>query len=143
MKKTIQHLGTAAIVCVIFLVTAFSSVAQDKTLCERLGGRTAIEPIVKDAVTNMLLDRVIQRKFAYLNVQQVTKDWPDIVCQIRGDDSKAPKIYKLPLTENEWNCCMGDILQALNHAKVPEQEQKEFLEVVKTGIKDKYFIVTP
>lgn len=122
-----------------FCITCFSTLAQDKTLYQRLGGQPAVESIVKNTLGRFLADARINKRFAYSNADNLIAAWMNIICNKTGGDCKEPKNKKkIKITQAEWEAGIEDITQTLDFFYVPKKEKTELLEVI-NSLREKYF----
>ena len=123
---------TALCVCTAFAVVAS---AQEKTLCERLGGTPAISAVVDSFAGKVLNDDRVNRKFAKSDANR-------LVTNLKGSNwcrqPNAPGVtYKgknmknahknMGVTEGEFNAVVEDLVKTLDEFKVPEKEKGELL----------------
>ena len=122
---------TALCVCTAFAVAAS---AQEKTLCERLGGTPAISAVVDSFAGKVLKDDRINKKFAKSDANRLVTNLKGQI----GAVAKCPGVtYKgknmknahkgLGTTEGEFNALVEDLVKTLDEFKVPEKEKGELL----------------
>lgn len=133
---------------VIFIFNAASSIAQEKSLYERLGGVKPISLVVDDFLDRLVANDILNANpmikagrehspDAYLKFQ-VT----NLVCQVTG----GPCVYTglemkdshahLNITSTEWQVMLDEFKKALDKFGVPEQEQGELFDIVESTRKD-------
>ena len=122
---------TALWVCTAFAVAAS---AQEKTLCERLGGPPAISAVVDSFAGKVLKDDRINKKFAKSDANRLVTNLKGQVGQVahcpgvkyKGRKMKA--VHKnMGVTEGEFNALVEDLVKTLDEFKVPEKEKNELL----------------
>ena len=122
---------TALCVCTAFAVAAS---AQDKTLCERLGGPPAISAVVDSFAGKVLKDDRVNKKFAKSDANRLVTNLKGFV----GQAAHCPGVkYKgknmknthrnMGVTEGEFNAVVDDLVKTLDEFKVPEKEKSELL----------------
>ena len=130
----------ALCVCTAFAVAAS---AQEKTLCERLGGTPAISAVVDSFAGKVLKDDRINKKFA-------KSDANSLVTNLKGQIgavAKCPGVtYKgrnmktvhknMGVTEGEFNAVAEDLVKTLDEFKVPEKEKSELIAALSPLKKD-------
>jgi len=122
---------TALCVCTAFAVAAS---AQEKTLCERLGGTPAISAVVDSFGGKVLKDERVNKKFAKSDANRLVTNLKGFV----GQAAHCPGVkYKgknmknthrnMGVTEGEFNAVVDDLVKTLDEFKVPEKEKSELL----------------
>jgi hemoglobin len=146
MKLRLERkLGTTnVVVAAIFVLGAFiagASVAQEKTLYERLGGYEAISAVVDDFAGKLFIDPVVGARFFGMSddsregFRQKNKN---LVCKVTGGPCKiisrsAAKTHGgLGIKASEFNIVVQHLVDTLNKFKVPEKEHKELLVIIGT-----------
>jgi len=115
------------------LLASIGSVAQDKSLYERLGGQPAIEAVVNDFAGRVLADARINKKFAKSDPARLTKNLTDFVCKAAGGSctytgrSMKASHKKMGVTNGEFGALVEDLVATLDKFKVPEKEKGELL----------------
>jgi hemoglobin len=131
---------TALCVCTAFAVAAS---AQEKTLCDRLGGTPAVSAVVDSFAGKVLKDDRINKKFAKTDANRLVTNLKGQI----GAAAKCPGVtYKgknmknahkgLGTTEGEFNALVEDLVKTLDEFKVPEKEKGELLAVLGPMKKD-------
>ena len=131
---------TALCVCTAFAVVAS---AQEKTLCERLGGTPAISAVVDSFAGKVLKDDRVNKKFAKSDANRLVTNLKGQI----GAAAKCPGVtYKgknmtnahknMGVTEGEFNAVVEDLVKTLDEFKVPEKEKGELLAVLGPMKKD-------
>jgi hemoglobin len=135
--EIMQKLGivvTALCVCTAFAVVAS---AQEKTLCERLGGTPAISAVVDSFAGKVLKDDRINKKFAKSDANRLVTNLKGQI----GAVAKCPGVtYKgknmknthrnMGVTEGEFKALAEDLVKTLDEFKVPEKEKGELLAAI-------------
>src|SRR6266446_2699428 len=131
---------TALCVCTAFAVAAS---AQEKTLCERLGGTPAISAVVDSFAGKVLKDDRVNKKFAKSDPTRLVTNLKGQI----GEVAHCPGIkYKgktmknshknMAVTEGEFNAVAEDLVKTLDEFKVPEKEKSELLAAISPTKKD-------
>ena len=109
------------------------SLAADKTLYERLGGKPALEAVVGELWTQVAADARINGRFTHTNPAAFGGQLVDFLCQgsggpcqYKGQDMKKAHTG-MQLTETEFNALAEDTTKALNKFNVPAKEQAEVM----------------
>jgi hemoglobin len=117
--------------------------AQEKTLCERLGGPPAISAVVDSFASKVLKDDRVNKKFAKSDAYRLVTNLTSFVGQAahcpgvkyRGRNMKNTH-KNMGVTEGEFNALMEDLAKTLNEFKVPEKEKSELLAALGPTKKD-------
>ena len=131
---------TALCVCTAFAVAAS---AQEKTLCERLGGPPAISAVVDNFAGKVLKDDRVNKKFAKSDANRLGTNLKGFVEQAahcpgvkyRGRNMKNTH-KNMGVTEGEFNAVVEDLVKTLDELKVPEKEKNELLAALGPTKKD-------
>lgn len=109
------------------------TMAADKSLYDRLGGKPAITAVVEDFVARVAADSRINGKFATANIPRLKSMLVDQICQASG----GPCVYTgrdmksahagMGISGDEFDALVGDLVAALNRFKVGEREKNELL----------------
>lgn len=109
------------------------SMAPQKSLYERLGGKDAITAVVDDFVANVAADKRINGFFAKADVPRLKRNLVDQICQATG----GPCTYTgkdmrtahkgMGITDADFNALVEDLKKSLDKFKVPAKEQGELL----------------
>jgi len=107
--------------------------ATEKSLYDRLGGKTAITAVVDDFVGRVAADTRINGKFANANIPRLKSMLVDQICQASG----GPCTYTgrdmknthagMGVSSSDFDALVGDLVATLNKFKVPEREKNELL----------------
>jgi len=105
----------------------------NKSLYDRLGGKSAITAVIDTFVARVAADTRINKKFARSNIPRVKAELVDQVCAETGGPcaytgrSMKEAHRNMKVTEGEFNALVEDLTAALNAFKVPAKEQNELL----------------
>jgi len=125
---------TALCFCTAFTVAAS---AQDKTLCERLGGTPAISAVVDSFAGKVLKDDRINKKFAKSDPTRLVTNLKGQIGQVahcpgvkyKGRNMKT--VHKnMGVTEGEFNIVAEHLVKTLDEFKVPQKEKNELLTAI-------------
>ena len=115
--------------------------AEEASLYERLGGKEAITLVVHRFVENVGGDERINGRFATTDLERLEVLLVEQICEASG----GPCTYTgrdmrsahegMNITEEEFNALVEDLVAALDHYNVPEQEKSELLSAL-GGMKD-------
>jgi len=105
----------------------------DRSLYERLGGIEAITAVARAFEDRAAKDDRINQKFARTNLDRLTKEFVDQLCQ----DTGGPCTYtglsmrqahtSMGVTGGEWDAFIEDFVATLNDFNVGKAEQDELL----------------
>lgn len=133
---------------VILILSSTPSIAQEKSLYERLGGIKPISLVVYDFVDRLIVNPILKANpmiktgrenspVPYLKFQITT-----FVCKETG----GPCVYTglgmkeshehLKITSSEWQAMLDEFQITLDKFAVPEQEQEELFELFESTRKD-------
>ncbi|HEY3113508.1 MAG TPA: group 1 truncated hemoglobin [Gemmatimonadaceae bacterium] len=110
----------------------------NRSLYDRLGGKSAITAVVDTFVARVAADPRINKKFARSNIPRVKTELVDQVCAETGGPcaytgrSMKEAHRNMRVTEGEFNALVEDLTAALNVFKVPAREQNELLTALGT-----------
>ncbi len=107
--------------------------AMEKSLYDRLGGKTAITAVVDDFVSRVAADTRINGKFANANIPRLKSMLVDQICQASGGpctytgrDMKSTHAG-MGVSSSDFDALVGDLVATLNKFKVPDREKNELL----------------
>lgn len=110
-----------------------STMSVEKSLYDRLGGKTAITAVVDDFVGRVAADNRINGKFANANIPRLKSMLVDQICQASGGpctytgrDMKSTHAG-MGISSSDFDALVGDLVTTLNKFKVPEREKNELL----------------
>jgi hemoglobin len=131
---------TALGLCTIFAVVVS---AQEKTLCERLGGTSAISAVVDNFAGKVLKDDRVNKKFAKSDANRLTtnlKGFVEVAAHCAGAKYKGKNMKNthrhMGVTEAEFKAVAEDLTKTLDEMKVPEKEKNELLAAIGPTQKD-------
>src|SRR5437773_796194 len=140
MSKT-QILAVAVVVALLPLTAAAQKAAKEKSLYDRLGGKTAITAVVDEFVGRVAADNRINHFFAATasNPAQLASfkmKLVDQICQAAGGPCKyTGKDMKtshqgMGITRADFNALVEDLVGALDKFKVGAAEKNQLLGVL-------------
>ena len=110
---------------------------MERSLYERLGGVEAITAVTRAFEERAAKDDRINQKFARTNLDRLTKEFVDQVCQ----DSGGPCTYtglsmtaahtNMGVTNGEFDAFMEDLVAVLDDFKVGKADQEELLSLLR------------
>ncbi len=110
-----------------------STMTAEKSLYDRLGGKTAITAVVDDFVGRVAADNRINGKFANANIPRLKSMLVDQLCQASGGpctytgrDMKSTHAG-MGVSSSDFDALVGDLVATLKKFKVPERETNELL----------------
>ena len=112
--------------------------SANKSLYDRLGGKTAITAVVDTFVPHVAADARINKKFAKTNIPRVKTELVDQVCAATGGPcaytgrSMKEAHHNMKVTDGEFDALVADLTTALNDYKVPDREKNELLGTLAT-----------
>ena len=132
----------------LLLSSFIPSIAQEKSLYERLGGLMPISLVVDDFIDRLVVNDVLNANpmikagrdhspAPYLKVQ-VT----NLVCQVTGGPCTYTGLgmkqahQHMNITKAEWQVMKDEFKKTLDKFGVPEKEQKELFDIVESTKKD-------
>ena len=106
---------------------------MERSLYERLGGVEAITAVTRAFEDRAAKDDRINQKFARTNLDRLTKEFVDQLCQ----DTGGPCTYtglsmrqahtNMGVTSGEWDAFMEDLVATMDGFNVGKAEQEELL----------------
>jgi len=115
---------------------------MEGSLYERLGGVDAITAAARAFDDRAGKDDRINQKFARTNLERLTKEFVDQLCQ----DTGGPCTYtglsmkkahtNMGVTNGEFDAFMDDLAAVLDSFKVPKADQEELLNLLRPMRKD-------
>jgi hemoglobin len=115
---------------------------KEKTLYDRLGGKSAITAVVDAFVANVAADTVINHFFAHTDISHLKMMLVDQICQATGGPCKykgmdMKSAHKgMGVSTADFNALVDDLVKALDKFKVPEKEKNELLGILGPMQKD-------
>lgn len=134
LASIIMVVGLAATISACHTMgTSAGNMTVDKSLYDRLGGKSAITAVVDDFVARVAADNRINGKFASADIPRLKTMLVDQICQASGGpctytgrDMKSAHAG-MRIKEEEFNALVGDLVTTLNRFKVGEREKNELL----------------
>ena len=133
VRRTVVGLGLAT---VILAGAAASSVAQERSLYDRLGKYDGIAAVTDEFLARALADPKVARFFVGLSTDSKNRFRQQVVeqfCMLAG----GPCVYTgrtmkashagLGVTEADWDLSVKYVVEALDKYRVPEKEKSESL----------------
>lgn len=117
--------------------------AQEKSLCDRLGGTSAISAVVDSFAGKVLKDDRVNKKFAKTDATRLLKNLKDQI----GAAAKCPGVKytgknmknahkNMAVTDGEFAAVGEALVKTLDEFKVPEKEKGELMAVIGPMKKD-------
>lgn len=139
MKRLSSILGMLAVAMATTLLAQGG--ATQKSLYDRLGGKSAISALVDDFVANCAADKRINSFFAATakdaaRLAKFKNNLVDQICEAAGGPCKyTGKDMKtahagMGITEADFNALVEDLVKSLNKFKVGKAEQDQLLGVL-------------
>src|SRR5262245_56464686 len=130
MRKSVSMV-IALCVCVALPVIAS---AQEKTLCERLGGPKAIAAVVERFAQKLGQDERVNKKLAKSDPQRFGTNataFVEVATHCPGVTYTGRSMQRahqhMGVTEGDFNATVEDLVQTVDEFKVPEREKQELL----------------
>jgi hemoglobin len=108
-------------------------VPAEKSLYDRLGGKSSISAVVDQFVANVAADTRINGRFATADIRKLKGHLVDQVCMAAGGpctysgrDMKTTHIG-MNISNRDFRALVEDLVKALDTFKVPMQEKGELL----------------
>jgi hemoglobin len=133
VRRTVVGLGLAT---VILAGAAATSVAQERSLYDRLGKYDGIAAVTDEFLARALADPKVARFFVGLSTDSKNRFRQQVVeqfCMLAG----GPCVYTgrsmkmshagLAIAEADWDLSLKYVVEALDKYRVPEKEKSEFL----------------
>ena len=134
MRRTILGvLAAAALVAGGCASMDSGSMAANKPLYDRLGGRGAIQAVVDDFIGNVAGDARINKRFANADIPRLKTKLVEQICEASGGPCKYTGASMLDahrgmkITDAEFTALVEDLIKSLDKFKVPQQEKSELL----------------
>src|SRR5262245_48192747 len=116
---------------VAYACSTSGSLAQTRSLYDRLGGYQAISAVVDDFVANVAADKRINKFFANANVGRLKARLVEQICQgtggpctYTGRDMRAAHAG-MDIQGKHFNALLEDLGKSLRKFNVPARQQKE------------------
>src|SRR5262245_15914928 len=141
MKRSMRSTRYAIIVAVLaaavgLSVVANPSLAQEKSLYERLGGRDAIVAVVDDFVANVAADQRINGFLAKTDIPRLKRLLVEPICAGTGGPctytgrDRTSAHGDRNVQDASFGALVDDLGRTLDKFKVPEREKKELLAIL-------------
>jgi hemoglobin len=122
--------------------TSGNAVPRERTLYDRLGGKSAISAVVEDFVARVAADSRINGKFASANIPRLKTMLTDQICQASGGpctytgrDMKSAHTG-MRVTGEEFDALVGDLVLTLDKFHVGDREKQDLLSALGPMKKD-------
>jgi hemoglobin len=109
----------------------------ERSLYERLGGIDAITAVARAFEERAAKDDRINQKFARTNLDRLTKEFVDQLCQDTGGPctytglSMKKSHTNMEVTSGEWDAFLEDLVATLDGFNVAKAEQDELLNILR------------
>lgn len=116
--------------------TASAPVVAQASLYDRLGGKPAITAVVDRMVANIAANPKINGRFADADIPALKSKLVDQICEAAGGPCRYTGLDMrtahagMMITDAEFDALAGDLVEALDHFRVPEREKNELLAAV-------------
>ncbi|HEX9137420.1 MAG TPA: group 1 truncated hemoglobin [Nitrospirota bacterium] len=128
-------LGYVMVCGILLLVTgcAGTEPMADKSLYDRLGGKTAISAVVDQFVANVAADSRINGRFATTDIPKLKGHLVDQICMATGGSctyhgrDMRTTHAGMKISNRDFGALVEDLVKALDTFKVPEREKGELL----------------
>lgn len=134
-----RHFGAAAFLVAAILwlpLSAASGQTADKSLFERLGGKAAITAVVAEFTARQLADDRLNKYYQHTDKAAWRGHLVDLICNAAGGPctytGRAMNVAhgRQYISDDQFNWTAEHLVGALNHFKVPKQEQDELVAIV-------------
>jgi len=142
-RNTISRSAFFASIAIFTFVLALplATLAQEKSLYERLGGYDAISAVVDDFAAKLFADPVVGKRFFGMGAdtrQGFRQKNKNLVCKVTGGPCKvisrpAAVVHGgLGIKASEFDIVVNHLVDTLNKFEVPEKEHNELLAIIGT-----------
>ena len=114
----------------------YASVGVGPNLYERLGGKEAINAVVKDLLANGMADARLKPRLSGMDGARCERQLTDLLCQATGGpckytgrDMKTAHVGAR-VTETEWQAFAENLVKTFDRFNVPERERGELMQLV-------------
>jgi hemoglobin len=143
MRRHMNKLTTGLTIVLMLSISALSmpstSIAQEKTLYQRLGGYDAISAVVNEFANRLFADKKIERFFGTLSNdtrEKFKQHNTSLVCAATGGPctylgrSMTTSHQGMKVSETDFNVVAGHLAATLDKFKVPATEKNELLGII-------------
>ena len=133
MRQFIKSSLSVIAAATISMTVAGSTLAAEKSLYDRLGGKPALQAVVGELWNNVAADKRINARFANTKPDAFGGQLVDFLCEASGGPCK----YKgkdmvaahkgMKLSDADFNALAEDTVKALDKFKVPAKEKGEVM----------------
>lgn len=141
-----MRFGKFVLVFVLLAGTAFAQSAKmkkpDKSLYDRLGGKTAITAVVDDFVARVAADARINKFFEGTDIKTLKMHLVNQICEASGGPCKyTGRTMKqahmgMGVSTADFNALVEDLVAALDKFKVGKTEKNQLLSILGPMQKD-------
>lgn len=143
-KQSVSWGWAAGFIVMMVLVgcAGMERMAAEKSLYDRLGGKSSISAVVDQFVTNVAADTRINGRFATTDIRKLKGHLVDQVCMATG----GPCTYSgrdmrtthagMKISNGDFEALVEDLVKSLNTFKVPAREKGELLDLLGPMRKD-------
>lgn len=143
-KQSVSWGWAAGFLVMMVLVgcAGMERMAAEKSLYDRLGGKSSISAVVDQFVTNVAADTRINGRFATTDIRKLKGHLVDQVCMATG----GPCTYSgrdmrtthagMKISNGDFEALVEDLVKSLNTFKVPAREKGELLDLLGPMRKD-------
>ena len=124
---------SVTMLCVSVALTG-AAFAKEPSLCQRLGGPSAIATVVENFTQKLAKDERVNKKLAKSDGQRLgtnVKAYLGVATHCAGAKYTGRSMKhahkNMAVTEGEFNAAVEDLVQTLDEAKVPEKEKNALL----------------
>ena len=110
-----------------------TTMIENKSLYNRLGGTPAITAVVDDFIGNVAADTRINQRFAKADIPRLKRMLVDQICQASGGPctytgASMKDAHKgMKITDAEFNALVADLVKSLDKFKVGAAEKNDLL----------------
>ena len=103
---------------------------------ERLGGKEAINMVVKDLLAGSMVDSRLKPRFSKMDAARCERQITDLLCQVTGGPCKyngremKTAHIGAKVTEFEWQAFSENLLKTFDRFNVPARERNELLQLL-------------
>jgi hemoglobin len=109
---------------------------QGPSLYQRLGGKEAINMVVKDLLANGMADARLNPRLSKMDGARCERQLTDLLCQATGGPCKyngrdmKTAHTGAKVTETEWQAFAENLMKTFNRFNVPERERNDLLQML-------------